>query len=326
MSEPVDFLARRPHWRAHVQPVADELRRRGHVVATYTSHPIDVEPGRITVVASSSDMKEAIRRKRRVVLMEHGAGQSYSNRHQAHVGGHGRAKVELCLLPNAEALERHDRFYAGQTPGVVVGSPIVDVLTERYGGELPSWRRCSWEDRTPTVAVSWHFDSSVSIEAQGAWRHLGTDVVNVLCEMRDVGWIDLLGHSHPKMASVVDPTYEQRAIPIAADFGEVCERADIYMVDNSSTLFEFAALDRPVIVVDSPKYRRSQNHGLRFWWAADIGPRIGRANDVPAAIMLALRDPDEVAKQRRSMIERIYPHRGEAIGRAADAIEAMERR
>ena len=319
MKEAIDFAAYRPWWMAHMAPVADELERRGHPITQAEGQDrLTDQPGKVTVVASHSDMQRALKAHRRVVLMEHGAGQSYSNRNVSHPGGTGRQKVALCLFPNDESADRHRKFYPKGPPAVVVGSPMVDFLTERFGRVPP-------HPTLPIVAVSWHFASSVSLEAGSAWPQLGEPVLSALCDMRDLGWIELLGHAHPKMMSTVAPFYEARAIPLAHDFTEVCDRADLFLIDNSSCLFEFAALDRPVIAMDSPQYRPNRHHGLRFWWAADVGLRIQRADQVANAVITALRDPVEVACQRHEIIERVYPHLGEAAKRAADAIEAMMR-
>jgi hypothetical protein len=57
-----------------------------------------------------------------------------------------------------------------------------------------------------------------------------------------------------------------------ASLREVQRRAAVYVCDNSSSMYEFAATGRPVVVLDLPEgrikgigYRRNINHGLRFW-------------------------------------------------------------
>ena len=169
----------------------------------------------------------------------------------------------------------------------------------------------------------------VSPEAGTAWSHnrtplTGPAILDELVRMRDLGMIQLLGHAHPRIAEEIHPVYREREVPIVS-FEEVMLCADLYMIDNSSTLFEFAALDRPVIVVDSPRYRPGVRHGLRFWTHANIGVRISEPSDVARAVMVALEDPQEVADQRRKAVAEVYPHLGTSRFAALNAIAAKFR-
>ena len=105
-----------------------------------------------------------------------------------------------------------------------------------------------------------------------------------------------------------------------ARFSDVIDRAGIYVCDNSSTLYEWAALDRPVVILDAPWYRRDVSHGLRFWQWADIGPRIQDPADLVEAVRHA---SDDVWRDRRAeATEAIFggPPDGHAAGRATEAI------
>lgn len=322
MATDIDFPASRQHFAAHLAPVAAELGRRGYnaycwVPDTPGSHPIDglLDPsavGRVTVVSASADMIAAAKLGRRVVLMEHGAGQSYSNRDASYVGGAYRNKADLVLLPNEMAAERHRKFWP-EVPCEVVGCPLVDDLL----------RLVHTPTHPPTVAVTWHWDATkVSPEARSAWPFIGSKVLDVLTMMRGEGTIDLLGTAHPRIIDKIRPEYEARGIPVAEGH-EVFASASVLVADNTSSMYEFAALGRPVVVLDAPVYRTHRHHGLRFWSEVDIGPRVGRRGGPLAyrtAVEYAL-DPDaEQIERREEVMERVFPHRGTATQRAVDAI------
>lgn len=326
----LSFVGTKIQWWHHLEPLAETAAAHG-----VFDLGLIVQPGQATSVAA---LREAGRRGpvvvsawadamdawnagvRTIVLMEHGAGQSYSSRHRSYPGGQERNKLALVLAPNEQAADRHRKFYRTDPKVVVVGCPKVDAFTRL--GPKP----CGYP---PVVAFSTHWDCRVSPEAGSAWSHnrqplVGPAMLDELVRMRDLGVIDLLGHAHPRIMDEVRPAYIEREVPIVT-FNEVVDRADLYMVDNSSTLFEFAALDRPVIVVDSPRYRPRANHGLRFWSHADIGVRISKPSEVARAVMMALEDPDEVAEQRRRLVATVYPHLGTSRFVALDAIAAWFR-
>jgi CDP-glycerol glycerophosphotransferase (TagB/SpsB family) len=100
-------------------------------------------------------------------------------------------------------------------------------------------------------------------------------------------------------------------------------RADLYVADNTSTLYEFAATDRPVVVLSPPFYRRETYHGLRFW---DHIPGIecSHTDHLEACIEEALIDTPSRKKQRRAAVEGAYgPQDGKATERAVEAIVSL---
>jgi glycosyltransferase involved in cell wall biosynthesis len=99
------------------------------------------------------------------------------------------------------------------------------------------------------------------------------------------------------------------------------ERADLYIMDHMSTLYEFASTGRPVVVLNTPWYRRDVEHGLRFWEYADVGVNCEHPNDLEKCINLALQDPLEQKMKRERACNAVYAYRdGMCTERAAKAI------
>jgi UDP-N-acetylglucosamine:LPS N-acetylglucosamine transferase len=112
--------------------------------------------------------------------------------------------------------------------------------------------------------------------------------------------------------------YRAAGIEFVRDFDEVCRRADVYVCDNSSTLFEFASTGRPVVVMNDVSWRRNVHHGLRFWDAAHVGVNVDRADGLVDAVALALEDRAEQRAARSDALDIVYVYRtGAAAGAAA---------
>ena len=117
--------------------------------------------------------------------------------------------------------------------------------------------------------------------------------------------------------------YEHAGIPFVADFRDVLRRADLYACDNSSTLFEFASTGRPVVVLNTPAYRRNIHHGGRFWDWATVGLQVDHPRDLVATIVRALVDPLEVRVERDRVLDLVYQPRTGGAERAAAAIGGL---
>jgi hypothetical protein len=120
---------------------------------------------------------------------------------------------------------------------------------------------------------------------------------------RDGRW-SVLGHYHPHeiRAGTLHErlrVYHRGGIEVVDAFEEVMERADVFITDNSSSLYEFAALGKPVVVLSPPWYRRFVRHGLRFWEALP-GVEVTRAEDLRETVAEVLRD-DAVGARLRAV-------------------------
>lgn len=305
----VDLAASYRHYYDHLLPVWRALPEgvRGDVYLA--SELMALVPGaqRITNLGSERPVLvggfDDLRRvSGHAILMEHGVGQSYRHdpdnrlaaKNAAYAGGEGRHGVILFLCPN-EYAAGPNREANPQARVEVIGSP--------YLATLQAVERPTPGDR-PVVAFGFHWPSTMIAESGTAWPHW----IEAIRRLAETGRYEILGHAHPRMWRSVVRIYEEYGIEPVRDFTEIVARADIYCCDNSSTLFQWAAVAGPTVVLDSPTYRQNIHHGLRFWDCADVGPRIIE----PAALIPAI----ESALTRRP-----WPGAEERLARVFPAVE-----
>jgi hypothetical protein len=305
----IDFLASAPHYRDHLGAVRDALppEARGEFIA-----PRQSDPDRPVLVASYGDLKTAERMGRtRVAIMEHGAGQSYGGRggqqHGSYAGGLHRDGASLFLHPGEHPAARDRRSYP-RARVEVVGSPYLDTLPKREGkpGRV--------------VAFTFHFNGPVCPETRTAYPHFFPFIAGLASKY------ELIGTAHPMLWDNGRPghriadRYRAQGIEPVRDFAEVCRRADVLIFDNTSAGFAFAATGRPVVVMNSPRYDRRVNHGLRFWEAANVGVNCDDSARLGECIEEALADSPERRANRDAALDLVYAFRTGASKRAADAL------
>ena len=268
-------------------------------------HPTRSE--RPILVASWRDAERCLRVGRKVILMEHGIGQSFIGTDNASYSGSSEhRKIALRLVPNEYAAEAH-RKTLPDVPVAVIGCPKLDDLL----GLVPVVKG--------PVALSNHWgDSNVSVpEMGGAWFqwHEFYDAI-------PKAFPGALGHAHPKLWGKMNQTLAALGFEPVRWFGDVCRRAEVYVCDGVSTLYEFAALDRPVVVLNPPSFRRDVHHGGRFWTWADVGVQVDDPTEITEAIIEARREQPSQVARRRQIVAEVYPHLGTAGLTGAQAIQA----
>lgn len=302
----IDLLAGEAQYGAHLDPLWNALPEelRGGRLAGVRS-----ERGRASgplLVASHLDL---IRGRalgyRRFIYVEHGIGQSYGTGNPAYPGGRDRGDVALFLAPNEYAADKDRRFYP-RANYRIVGDPRLDTLPARGAG----WGA--------TIAISFHWDCYVAPESRSAREHFKT----VLPDLKRAGF-QIIGHGHPKAALLIARMWRGMDIEWVKTFDEVCRRADLYVCDNSSTLYEFASTGRPVVVLNAPWYRRDVHHGLRFWEASKVGINVDEPALLQSGIEGALQDPVSVRADREEALDIVYGFRSGAAERGAAAIAEL---
>lgn len=335
----IDGLAFEPQFLDHLAPVWRALPDRGKLlietglmdraarlgleaepvnfVELRASQPLPptarMEDGPIAFATSIGDIKVGRRLGyRRFVFMEHGAGQAYigergySARHQSYSGGIDREDVELFLVPNEYSADLWRTAYPAATVQIV-GCPKLDTLPAR---------QLDPNESGPIVAISFHWPGHVSPESDTALGYY----LRALPELAKR--YSVIGHAHPKgdWPQRLQRDYRRAGIPFVADFDDVCRKADLFIADNTSCLFEFASTGRPVVVLNSPGYRKDVHHGLRFWAAADVGIQVDHASELLPAVERALLDREEQQERREAALDIVYQPRSGGTALAAAAI------
>ena len=330
MREPVSVLVSERHFLDHVAPVwhaLPEERRGVFLVLTpgllpyAEAHGIteaevlnfgrhkDRAAGPI-LTAASGDLRRVIDRwgpATPMIFQNHGAGFSWAKlNHTSYAGGRGRLDmVGLFLDPN-EYAARRNRASHPKAMVRVVGCPKLDVWHNADPKPV--------DPAGPLVCISFHWPCRVVPETDWAWPTFR----NVLRELPQ--HFRVVGHGHPRAISFLAKQYERAGFPTLTDFEDVLARADVYVNDSSSTLYEFASLDRPVVTLNSPIYRRHVNHGLRFWEHEGVGVICNGAGDLISAVNQAVVDPPTQQRLRHAATEDVYPIRGRAAQASIEAI------
>ena len=226
----------------------------------------------------------------RLIRMEHGAGQNYHNfDNPAFIGGKGHKDLLAAFVPGAHQYQTLTETEPN-LPVAVVGCPKLDFWSMRR----PKQR--SKDDKTIRVAVSFRynmFDESAKDvylrssppEHLSAFSSFRSDIENLVSNLRTSSSLPpdtqkglskapeivLLGHGHPYAMEALEPWWKSLGVTLCGDWEMVLEYADVLVVDNSSIAFEWLAankvrgLNKPLILMNIPDYRRYAAPGMRFW-------------------------------------------------------------
>lgn len=320
----VDMYIVQSHHADHALPVWDAIRpvHRGKLYTGFDQATFDYctmlgfepflgqpAPSDTPVIVASGNELPAVQR---AILLSHGIDQTYQQvDHICWAGGPGRDHVVLFVVPDeAAARANWDRY--PNTPCAVVGSPHVEVLRQ-----LPPYPLA--EQR---IAITGHWEaSSLAPELRGgfAWFEAAYEK---LCRARPESYVM---HGHPRMADFMQWKAKEWGVEYCGSFERLTQRAWALICDNSSALYEWAALNRPVVVVSPPWYREDCNHGKRFNEYRDVGPHVRDPEQLEAAIDIAIADPAPIAMRRQTICLELFGSdlSAGASRRAAKAIEEV---
>jgi hypothetical protein len=243
----IHAYASAPHYGEHIDAIwtrlPESLRGQRQIAAgNWNERGVDLDD--LVMVAAFNDIDRVP--NRRLVYVEHGAGQRYVDAPKRIARGyHGGAhpqRVVGYLGPRQAVIDAWDR------PGFACGAPICDP--HALFGE-PN-----------VIAFAWHWDAaSVAPEARTAYPHYADRLPEIIAALRSNGW-EVLGTLHPKFKT--RSLWRNLGVTEVSAY-EVRQRACLLIADNTSLIYEMMYLGRSVITLNAPWYRRDVEHGLRFW-------------------------------------------------------------
>lgn len=266
----VDLVASYPHFKDHLMPVWSKLPEtmKGDVIGGEVRGRAKAD--RINLVAGYVDVTNNPHQP--FVLVEHGAGQSYDwstaigdIADGSYSGGRGYNNCVGFICPNEEVARRWLTRYPSKHTAVV-GCPRLDPWHAGDRGEP--------EERT--VAITFHWDAQFSgvPETSSAFYWYHDCLFDLIHAWKRAGW-RVLGHWHPRYLAVAEEwerLNKQVGIEVVQSSSMVLDRASILVADNTSMQAEFLSLGRPVVWLNHPGYRKSVEHGGRFWdWPTQLG-------------------------------------------------------
>lgn len=318
----IEVFASQPHYVNHLAPVVRMLDSEARMLVTseeLLAYARDLgcpniaigvprHAGPPTLVAGYRDADWTFS-GRRLALLEHGVGQTYRDvSHKAYAGGPDWERLSLVLSPGPHAAKHWRHFYPGLKV-VEVGVPKLD-------------RWCYVRDRPQhdpqVVAFAFHWPCKQTAETWPAFD----DWADRIAALPRDRWT-LLGHWHPRWGDTLRRWYSRHDIEPVERFDQVLDRADLLVADNTSVMYEFAAVGRPVLCLEESRWRHDVEHGLRFW-SYPPGITAGDALPLEDYIDAALADDPHSRELRTSAVASAYGTLadGQATSRAVEALRS----
>lgn len=253
----VHAFASLPQYARHVTAVWKHLpdEMRGDLMTGPQVTSLWLPSRDVVMVGGHQDI---FRATGRVVYVEHGAGQAYNGDPACagKPGYHGGPltvgdsdRVIGCIAPRQDVADSWGR------PALAAGCPALDP----FAGY--------WWSSELTAVITFHWSPSggrpFCPEAGTAFAHYHNHLAALVNRLQLQGF-RVIGHHHPRTPTM-RATWRSLGVECVSDIEEVLVRAHLMIADNTSVMYEFAALDRPVVALNCPAYRRDVEHGLRFW-------------------------------------------------------------
>lgn len=293
----IHTIASQPHYHAHMAPIFDRLpdRAKGEQRLSVRVDSYGLDPDDLVMVGGYWDIDAA--NGHRVIYVEHGAGQTYLGIPEGHPaslaypGGEHPAEVVGCISPRQSIADMWP------VDSVAVGAPILD-----------QYRRTARRSGRPLAVITFHFDDPrlPVPEMRSATAHYQKAIPHIVRALRSQGF-DVVGHAHPRDRVRAEQRWRHYRVPYVEDADVIYRTADLLIADNTSMLYEMAALGIPVGVLNAPWYRTDVHHGLRFWDQVP-GPQFETPSEVIEFDWMDYLDDKDWKKDRGRITKHVYEH------------------
>lgn len=261
---------------------------------------------RVTIVAGYSDLRHINKLGLPNIFVMHGTGFIHDADADisSYPGATRNRDNTVLILSNGPVITAIERK---KNPGIrveTVGCPKLDRWINRPKAQ----------SKKPVIALAWH------------WRcGRGGNTDTLFDEYREVlpelaKHYKLLGHGHPHIIDELIPIYEDLGIEHTRYLEDVFDRADLMIADATSAIYEFAALDRPVVPLWGSKYSETNFGGLNDC-RMDLGSPCWKPDELIPAVERALKNLKAVTAKRHKTVAKAYANLdGTATAAAIKAI------
>jgi hypothetical protein len=233
------------------------------------------------------------------------------------------------LFPNDDRLRRYREAGLVEPDGMrgrLIGYPKVDCLVDGSLNRAAIQASIGLDPTVPTVlyAPTWSPQSSLNTIGARLIPALARLDVNIVVKLHDRSY-----DRRSQTAGPVDWGHHLDAIcrswhvhaAHGSDVSPYLFVADALVTDHSSVGFEFALLDRPIIVIDSPELIRKARVGAdkvrALHGAATV---VHDVEGATRAVVRSLAEPTRLSDARRALAGRSFHRPGSATARAVDCI------
>ena len=254
----------------------------------------------------------------------HGVAGKYDLDDPAALGRNVDFRIyDRVMFANEDRLRRYvDGGLVPPERAALVGFPKVDDLVNGRWSARDVRLELGLDPALETVLYSPTFSPASSLHLAGEAiieTLLGTGR-NVIVKLHERSTVP-----HPKYTGNVDwigrlarfdgrPRY---AFATGGHAGPYLAASDLMITDHSTIGFEFALLDRPLIVFDAPDLLEHARINPAKWeqlrGMADV---VARVEDLPGALARAFAEPARHAAARRDATRELFAHAGRATERA----------
>jgi CDP-glycerol glycerophosphotransferase (TagB/SpsB family) len=231
------------------------------------------------------------------------------------------------MFANEDRLRRYvDAGIVPASRAALIGFPKVDDLVNGRWTAAAVRKELGLDPSAETVLYAPTFSPASSLHVAGeriidALLATGRNVIVKLHERSTV--------PHPRYTDGVDwlarlarfQTQPRYVYATGAHVGPYLAAADVLVTDHSTVGFEFALLDRPIIVFDVPDLlhfaRINPDKWRQLRGMADV---VRRPEDLAGALSTALAAPSRQSPARRAATRALFAHAGHATQRALQVV------
>jgi hypothetical protein len=264
----------------------------------------------------------ALRRCRRRMQFFHGVAGKYDLDAPERLAAAGFDTFDRIAFINEDRRERYLRAgVVTPSQAVLIGFPKLDALVNGEWPTVAVRRHLGLDPAARTVLYAPTFSTAGSLHLAGEAivRTLLDIGVNVIIKLHDRSMVP-----HPLHTAGIDwperlaPFTQSRRCALVRDpeIGPLLAAADVLVTDHSTVGFEFALLDRPIVIFDAPDLLRAARIDPAKWaFLRSMGTVVSSPDGLAAAVTEALAQPAAGSGARRQASD-LFAHAGTATARA----------